>query len=82
MTDQRARVVLDAPISPEALGLLTPMIAQEIAEEIRTVFQNALIQKGIATRYEGDQSVARVHVHNESPCMGCREHTLDGMTNY
>lgn len=82
MTDQRARVVLDAPITQEAMGFLTPIIAQEIAEEVRTVFQNALIQKGIASRYDNDKSVARIHVHNEDPCYQCRDHCRDGLTTY
>ena len=82
MSDQRARVVLDAPISEEAVGLLNPVIAREIAEEVRAVYQNALIEHGIATRFESESSRAQVHLHIESPCMTCRNHALNGVTSY
>ena len=82
VSDQRARLVLDAPISEAAQGLLTPVMAKEIAEEIRAVYQNALIAKGIGTRYEGNSSEARIHLHAGSPCGMCRDHTLDGKTSY
>lgn len=82
MSDQRARLVLDAPVSEAAIGLLTPIVAREIAEEVRAVYQNALIEKGIGSRYESDSSAARIHMHDNSPCQGCREHTLDGVISY
>lgn len=82
MSDQRARCVLDAPISETAMGLLTPVLAREIAEEVRAVYQNALIARGIGTRFESNSSTARIHVHDGSPCSTCREHTLDGASVY
>lgn len=82
MTDQRARVVLDAPINEAAMGLLTPVVAREIAEEVRAVYQNALITKGIATRYESERSAAHIHIHDSYPCERCRAFALDEQTSY
>ena len=64
------------------MSLLTPMVAQEIAEEVRAVYQNALIQKGIGTRYESNSSRAALHVHQQYPCESCRGHALDQLTTY
>lgn len=64
------------------MSLLTPVVAREIAEEVRAVYQNALIQKGIGTRYESESSRAALHVHDNYPCESCRGHALDELTSY
>lgn len=85
MSDQRARVVLDAPVNEAALSLLTPVMQREIAEEVRAVFQNALIVKGVSTRYESERSAASVHFHNSSggdACIGCIRLAQDDLSTY
>jgi hypothetical protein len=82
MSDLRVRLVVDAPLTEEAAGLLTAIVAKEMAEEVRAVFQNLMVQKGMSSRYESEASVALVHLHTASPCGTCREHTLDNLTNY